>query len=263
MTLARTALRLAAVQIVKGTAASRPTIAGKSVFDSRMSPEQPEDFTQDASAVVIVFSDGDEGDALSDQNGGPPFRRVIDLVFDIGMVCRENDPDEAGAYIIGYPDTDARLEASIDVLQAQIIRQIANSTDPLALWFQNHVRIWKQESHRQVEDGVAVKLARRVLTLTCELADDEHENLGPGDAEPSGLARLPEPLRTVAGLMPAGSSGGDACAAIAAQLGLLPADGTYFGGVDMTVDAGDPRGVADDQVKAKANTDQEIPEEED
>ena len=259
MTLARTALRLAAVQIVKGTAASRPTIAGKNVFDSRLSPEQPEDFSQDASAIVIVFSDGDEGDALSDQNGGPAFRRQIDLVFDIGMVCRENDPEEAGAYIIGYPDTDARLEASIDVLQAQIIRQIAYSTNPLAIWFQNHVRIWKQESHRQVEDAASVKLARRVLTLTCELGDDEFEP----NSGATGWDRIPEPLRTVASLMPEGSAGADTCAAIANQLGALASSGVAFGGVDMTVDAGDPLGVADDQVAAKINTDQEIPEEED
>lgn len=257
MTLARTALRLAVVQVTKGTSASRPTIAGKNVYDSRMSPEQPEDFTQDASAVVIVFSDGDEGDALSDQNGGPPFRRRIDIVFDLGMVCCENDPEEAGSYIIDYPDTDARLEASIDVLQAQIMRQLTLSNDPLALWFQSHVRIWKQESHRQVEDAAGVKLARRVLTLSCELSDDDNVVLPPGADLPTGFDLLPEPLRTVAGLMPEGSYGADACAAIAAA--LTPFRDDAFSGVDLTIDAGDPREVADDQIVASADTDQEIP----
>lgn len=259
MTLARTALRLAAVQIIKGIKDARPTVAEGRVYDSRLSPEQPETFAEDARPTVIVFSDGDEGDALSDQNGGPPFRRMVDLVFDIGMVCRERADDDEGGYLIGYPDTDARLEASIDVLQAQIVRQIAYSAEPLAIWFQSHVRIWKQESHRQVEDAASVKLARRVLTLTCELGDDEFVP----NVDATGWDRLPDPLRTVAALMPEGSAGADACAAIAAQLGALGSGAATFTGVDMTVDAGDQRGVADDQVIASAETDQEIPEEED
>lgn len=259
MTLARTALRLAAAQAVKGVADARPTIAEGRVYDSRISPEQPDVFGDDARATVIVLTDGDEGDALSEQNGGPPFHRQIDLIFDIGMVLQEKAEGDVDGYMIGYPDTDARLEASLDVLQTQIVRQLAASDAPLAMWFQRFVRIWKQESHRQADDTAGVKLARRLVTLTCELNDDIYEIQVPGEDEPTGLNALPEPLRTVALLMPVGSAGANTCAAIAAALGLTPFTPDAFTGVDITADAGDPQGTADDQVIASADTDQVAP----
>lgn len=237
MTMARTALRLAAVQTIMGSATARPTIAEGRVFDSRISAEQPDVFGEDARPTVIILTDGDEGDALSDQNGGPPFHRRIDLVFDIGMVCQEKADGDADGYLVGYPDTDARLEASLDILQTQIVRWLSASDDPLSIWFQNHVRIWKQESHRQVDDNSAVKMARRLLTLTCELNDDSYDIPLPGAATPIGLNALPEPLRTVSLLMPAGSSGADACAAIAASLGPTPFTPVAFKATDLTVDA--------------------------
>lgn len=257
MTIARTALRLAASQVVKGAALTRPTIAEGRVYDSRISPEQPDVFGEDARPTVIVLTDGDEGDALSDQNGGPPFHRQVELVFDIGMVLQEKADDDAEGYLIGWPDTDTRLEASLDVLQTQIIRRLSASDDPLAIWFQRFVRIWKQESHRQVEDNTSVKLARRLLTLTCELNDDAYETLAPDAEPPTGLDVLPEPLRTVALLMPEGSAGADTCAAIAAALGATPFSSDAFDGVDITADAG-PAGAPvegdDRQVIASADT---------
>lgn len=257
MTIARTALRLAAVQAITGIADARPTIAEGRVYDSRISPEQPDTFGEDAKPTVIVLTDGDEGDALSDQNGGPPFHRRIDLVFDIGMVGQEKADTDTGGYLIGYPDTDARLEGSLDILQTQIVRFLSASDNPLALWFQNNVRVWKQESHRQVEDNTSVKLARRLLTLTCELQDDDYAIIAPGATPPTGLAALPEPLATVALLMPSGSAGADAVAAIAAGLGLTPFTPVKFKGVDITADAG-PAGEpeADHQVDVAANTGQ-------
>lgn len=254
MTIARTALRLAVVQAIAGTAAARPTIAENRVYDSRIAPEHPDDFGEDAKPVVIVLTDGDEGDALSDQNGGPPFRRGVALVLDLGMVCQEKAAADPDGYLIGYPDTDARLEASLDVLQTQIVRHLSASDAPLPLWFQRFVRIWKQESHRQVEDQAAVKLARRLLTLTCELNDDVYDVAMPGAAPATGLDVLPEPLRSVALLMPAGSAGADTCAAIAAALGGTPFTAGTFTGVDLTVDAGDPpTKTADHEVIASAN----------
>lgn len=255
MTIARTALRLVPVYGLMGADGARPTIAEGRIYDSRISPESPEVFGEDARPTVIVLTDADEGDALSDQNGGPPFHRRIDLVFDIGMVCQEKSADDADGYLVGYPDTDAQLEASLDVLQTQIIRWLSASDHPLAIWFQNNVRIWKQASHRQVEDNTALKLARRLLTLTCELNDDEYEIIAPAATPPTGLDALPEPLRTIALLMPAGTAGADVCAGIAASLGLTPFTPVAFEGVDLTTDpVGDA--TADHEVVGSADTDQ-------
>jgi hypothetical protein len=257
MTVARTALRLMVTQAIKGTEPARPTIAEGRVYDSRISPESPDTFSEDAKPVVIVLTDGDEGEALSDQNGGPPFHRRIDLVFDIGMVVQEKAPDDGGDYVVGYPDTDARAEASLDVLQTQIVRFLSASSDPLAIMFQRFVRPWKQESHRQVEDNTSVKLARRLFTMTCEVNDDCYPLLAPGADIPEGLAVLPEPLRTVCALMPPGSAGADTCAAIAQALGPTPFTSGKFGGVDITVDANAGVAPADGhQVKASAETGQ-------
>jgi len=242
MTLARTALRLAVVQAIAGVKGDRPTIAEGRVYDSRASAEQPEAFAEDAKAIVLVLTDGDEGDALSDQNGGPPFRRNIELVLDIGMVCQEKADDEPSGYVLVYPDTDARLEASLDVLETQIIRQLAAGGDPLAIWFQNHVRVWKRESHRQVEDETGVKLARRVTTLACELSDDKYEVDATG---------LPEPLHSVAVLMPPGSYGAETCATIAANLGPTPFDAVDFDGVNMQISVGQADEMVDVSVEIK------------
>lgn len=257
MTIARTALRLAAIQAITGTVDARPTIAEGRIYDSRISPEQPEIFGEDAKPTVIVLTDGDEGDALSDQNGGPPFHRRIDLVFDIGMVCGEKADADADGYLIGYPDTDARLEASLDALQTQIVRKLTAGDAPLALWFQNKVRVWKQGSHRQAEDTSSVKLARRLFTLTCELNDDQYEIVMPGDATPTGLAILPDPLRTVCGLMPSGSSGAVTCAVIAAALGPTPFTPDRFDGADITADADGAAPEADHQTVFSSETGQE------
>lgn len=232
MTFARTALRLAVVQAVAGTEGERPTIAAGRVYDSRMAPENPEEFLEDAKPLVIVMTDGDDGDALSDQNGGPPFARMIDLVLDLGMVAGEKAEGDEGGYLVGYPDTDARLEASLDLLQAQIARHLFKSTAPLALFIQNHVRVWSQESHRQTEDGAAVKLARRLWTLKCQIKDDDDEI-----RDPEGLFDLlPEPLRSVAMLMPEGSAGYDTCAALAQAFGALDEDSVPFEGMNFTLD---------------------------
>lgn len=254
MSFARTALRLLVVQAISGSAGSRPTIAEGRVYDSRLSPEQPEVFGEDARPTVIVFTDADTGDALSDQNGGPPFKRNIDLVFDLGMVLREKAEGDADGYLIGWPDTDARLEASLDVLQAQILRHLDQSSDPLAVLFQRFIRVWSQSSFRQVEDETGMKLARRIWTLTCQVPDDDFSDVADGA---TGLDRLPDPLRTIAQLMPTGSSGADTCAAIAAAFPPLETP-VAFEGLDLTIDAGSPadKGATDHHVVAKAETEQ-------
>ena len=251
MSFARTALRLLVVQAISGSAGTRPTVAEGRIYDSRLSPEQPDVFGDDARPTVIVFTDNDTGDALSDQNGGPPFKRNIDLVFDLGMVAREKAEGDADGYLIGWPDTDARLEASLDVLQAQIMRHLAKSDDPLAVLFQRFIRVWSQSSFRQVEDETGMKLARRMWTLTCEVPDDDFDDIADGA---TGLDRLPDPLRTVAKLMPQGSSGADTCAAIAAAFPPLDAP-VAFRGLDITIDAGSPadESASDHHIVASAD----------
>src|SRR5438105_891521 len=116
--LARTALRLATVEALRPTAAIDsdgpwPTLAGKLVFDSRidpiddLSPEQQR-------TVVCVYTDSEEGYA-GQRAGGPPFKAVVDLVFEVSVVVLRAG-DDPGTFVAGCPETDAELEASLDLL---------------------------------------------------------------------------------------------------------------------------------------------------
>ena len=233
MSLARTALRLCVAACLKGSVETRPTIAEGRVYDSRIAEVAPESFVADALATVILLSDGDEGEALSAQNGGPPFRRLIDMVFETGMTQAIKDGDD---YVVGYPDTDARLEASLDLLQFQLLRRLAYDPDPLCVLFRRFVRIRRQESHRQVLDESGVKIACRILTLTCEVNDDQVDvyNIAsspPGVANPFDV--LPEPLRSVALTLPEGSPGHEICTVLAAA--LTPLAAVPLSGVDIEI----------------------------
>jgi hypothetical protein len=241
MTLARTALRLATVAALKGDVSGRPTIAEGRVYDSRFSDFAPETFADDAKPTILVLTDSDEGEALSRQNGGPPFTRLIDLVLELGIVQTIQDGDD---FVVGYPDTDARHEASLDALEYQIMRRLGYDPAPLAVLWRSFVRPRKHDCHRQVLDDSGVKIACRILTLTCEVSDDQVTVFNTDGDVPSGLDALPEPLRRVAQAMPDGSSGASIVAAIAAAiappLSIGPLDG-----VDITVANADGMDVAD------------------
>jgi hypothetical protein len=240
MSLVRTALRLCAIGAWTGTADARPTIAEERVYDSRIGDLSPETFGEDAKPVIIALTDNDQGDELSRQNGGPPFIRMIDLVVEFGMVMTLKDGAD---FVIGYPDTDARLEASLDLLEFQIVRRLAYGLDPLSIQFRKMARIVKYENHRHVMDDSGVKIACRVLTLTCQCNDDQVDTYNASCAVPSGSAALPQSLREVCALLPSGSAGAQACTAIAVAIDPLTAPA--FKGMDVEYDAnslsdGDP-----------------------
>lgn len=224
MTLARTALRLCVSACLKGEVNARPTIAEGRVYDSRIGDISPESFEDDAKATVILLTDGDEGEAVSEQNGGPPFKRMIDLVIEMGMTMALKDVD---GYSVGYPDTDSRLEASLDLLEFQVMRRLAYDADPMAVLFRKFTRIRKHENHRQVLDDTGIKIACRVLTLTCQVNDDRVEIYNTASNSPgipAGFDLLPEPLRSVAKALPAGSAGLDVCTVMAAAITPIARD---------------------------------------
>lgn len=234
MTLARTALRLCISAALKGEVGNRPTIAEERIYDSRLSDYAPDTFGPDAKATVAILTDNDDGEALSRQNGGPPFKRDIDVVLEIGMTVRIKDGNE---FLIGYPDTDARLEAALDTLEFQIQRRLSDDPSPMPTLFRKIARIWKVTSHRQVLDNAAVKAACRLVTLSCQVSDDQVQRFNSAGVVPSGIDALPEPLRTVAQHLPAGSSGKQIVDTIASALTGLTIP--PFTGVDTIIDAAD------------------------
>jgi hypothetical protein len=231
MTLVRTALRLAAVNALAGaTATSGPTIANNRVYDSRITDFNPESFPDDAKPTVIVLTDEDEGDQLSKQNGGPPFFRKIDLVFELGIVQKVQD---GTTFNLIYPDTDPRLEAALDVLEFQITQRLGYDPDQTCSLFRKFFRPQKRDCHRQVLDDAGVKIACRVLTWTVDAPDDQVLVFNAADTVPTGIDALPDPLKTIAAALPAGSSGADIAQSIANALAALTAPALE--GFDATI----------------------------
>jgi hypothetical protein len=248
---ARTALRLITVATLAGTADARPTIAADRVDDSRLADLAPESVPEDGLPVIMVICDDDDGEALSEQNGGPPFDRTIDLNLELSIASRvayldPAHPDAAPVYQVEAPDTDARLEASLDCLEFQAIRELSYGQTPFAVLFRRLARITHRACHRGATDD-GVKIASRLLTLKCRVNDDAIEILGASDPAPVGLDALPEPLRSVAKLLPVDSAGGVICAALAAKIAPLKA-AVALEGVDIRSDAGQPAADIDDDV---------------
>jgi hypothetical protein len=244
MTLVRTALRLATINALRGAnAASGPTIARNRVYDSRISDLAPESFSDDAKPSIIVLTDDDEGDALSDQNGGPPFRRLVNLVIEFGMVQRqevkyEEDGVTKTAIVVGAPATDAEHESFLDLLEFQITSRLAYDPAEACFLWRQLARVWKEDCHRQTMEDSGVKLAARILTWQCEITDDtvDVRNADVDDV-PTGLGLLPEPLRTVALALPSDSEERAVCDAIAAA--IAPLSVPALEGVDMRIAVGD------------------------
>jgi hypothetical protein len=83
------------------------TIACIRIYDSRIGDFSPETYPDDVLPTVIILADDEEGDGLSRQNGGPPFKRLI----------RRPGRRSGTAFVPGYPATDAENEASLDLLE--------------------------------------------------------------------------------------------------------------------------------------------------
>lgn len=47
----------------------------------------------------------------------------------------------ATVYVVGHPDTDRRLEASLDLMEFQVLRRLADDPDPMCVLFRRFVRI--------------------------------------------------------------------------------------------------------------------------
>jgi hypothetical protein len=200
MALYRTALRLAAIEGLRpakllNSSGPWPTLAQARVFDTRLDPI--EDIAAAArKAVIVVYTEHDIGYA-SQRRGGVPFRREVDLVFEISQIAAAPSDADPNLYIAGVPETDAELEAEIDRIETEIA---------FALFYAPGGLIWRRLTgngmvtdprsapHRTSEENL--RLAMRTVTWKVQVPDDAFDPL-PRE-EQKGLDRLPEPLKSVA-----------------------------------------------------------------
>jgi hypothetical protein len=198
MSLARTALRLATVEALRPSAALPdgpwPTLAGAHVMDSALDPVDDLDPAR-RQAVISIYTEQDDADS-GQSAGGPPFRRAVELVLEISMVALGETGEPAGGYAPLVPVTDAELEASLDLVETQIMAALLGLPSG---------RLWRRLTGKQIFSKRSVPfrtgeeripLAQRTLTLRVRVPDDCLDPTPTGNE--TGLDRLPHPLREVA-----------------------------------------------------------------
>lgn len=220
MSLSRTALRLAAIEALAPTAAHPsvgnpsggpwPTIARQRVFDAKM--DTYDDLAQASRAPsVSIYTDDDVAEPAQ-RGGGPSFDRVVDVCFEMSIAVKMEDPDNPAEYIPSVPVTDPESEASLDLLEASIRYTLFYGASGAIFRKACGERVLKIETWgtRTAEEGI--RLAMRTMKMRVRVKDDCYD-LAP-IAALTGLDRLPEPLQTIAKLLPEDSYG----RAIASQL---------------------------------------------
>ncbi len=136
MSLARIAIRAAAVEAIKGR-----TLVGANVLDSEIgvldldssgrvtSPEKE--------AFVAVYTDAAKAAVGDNDLRSMLLNGTTDLLFECGMsaaMLQNTDPDTGETVMaIGVPDTDANFEFQLDLLVRQLIEAL---TDPGNVWGQ-------------------------------------------------------------------------------------------------------------------------------
>lgn len=223
--LQRMCLRMAACVALRNA-----TIVGEAVFDSSVEATQ---FTDDmpVAGCISVFTEQSDGEALSEANGGPPFRPVVELVLEITMQARgavlnpdgtpKEDADGNPVYEIGIPATDAQIEATVDLIEAQARAALWESLSPAAVLFRIAAKSARHEqSIRFVDPHGGARLAKRYVVFKVEISDFEAPVVMPNTPPPTGLARLPEPFASIAAAWPDGTPEKAMAANIAAALSL-------------------------------------------
>lgn len=154
-----------------------------------------EDLTRDQyKAVIVVYTEGEIGYA-NQTRGGPPFRRIVDLIFEISQIVSIPSEGDANRYVAGVPQTDPELEAELDRIETEIA---------FALFFGPSGEIWRKLTHLMVTDPRStphrsseegVRLAMRSVCWKCQVPDDLFDLVHYAPLQ--GLDRLPQPLRGI------------------------------------------------------------------
>lgn len=206
MSLARTALRLAAIEALRPTGSLPrpaapaggpwPTIARHRVYDAKI--DAIDDLAVGARAPVIsVYADEDES---TTRQKGPPFERYVELSFELSIAQLMENPDKPDEYEPAIPVTDAESEASLDLLETSV--RFALIYGPTGTLFRkasgNRVMSIISRPTRSGEE--AIRLAMRTVTMRVQI-DDDCFNLAPDGTE-AGLDRLPQPIRGIVEALP-------------------------------------------------------------
>jgi hypothetical protein len=212
MSLERTALRLATLLALTDSgdgSGGSPTLAAKRWYDSLMEPEHQ--FGGDRPVPLgVVYTDDDTGPNRAQAGTGLVLDRTVALTLE--LVCATTRKTPEGVEI-GMPQTDAELEAVLDLLEYQCIAALTNPASSWALLWGRLTRgILEISSTRVMDSKGETRMAARSVTLmvrlpqSCPVAVVALSN-GEDPPEPGGIADLPASLRVVAEAVAAATDG--------------------------------------------------------
>lgn len=249
MSLSRLALRLATMEALCPSAAHAgsvlwPTLAGRYIYDSRIDPFD-DDAEFDRRLVAAVYTEEDNSDSAQ-KSGGPPYRVLVDLVIEMSVIVGSND---SGQTEIGIPQTDAEMEALIDLFEGQV-KFVLHYGQTGAIWRAltgRRILDIRSLPHRTSEDGV--RLAMRTLRMKVVVPDDCFD--AAPSAAPEGLDRLPQPLRTVVSQLSETSYGAALAEMLAPAAPVMPV-ATPLSAVGMKIDVARAAGTGDGIIDVEA-----------
>jgi hypothetical protein len=177
--LSRLILRNACVQALLELESdgSYPTFAGKNVFDSRIYPAELDDLRQEVPiAAVYTETEKFSGKPRDEQSVVSNTTMECSLCIDIAVAQNATIVDQntqETKKVVQLVQTDAELEAVLDLFEAQILWTLQNPSKHWSRIFGNVCRgITSYDSKREAEGGKNNRLAFREITLGCLICPD-------------------------------------------------------------------------------------------
>lgn len=245
MSFSRLALRLAAIEALCPTGGPYPTIAGRRVYDSRLDLIAGDDDLSaiESNPLIGVYTE-DQHELPYGSAKYPSAENVVTLVLEIMLAVRgeiEIDGPGGTTQTVGTldaPVTDRMHEALLDTLEAQAIYLLdpKNMAPTAAIYSKVAWEIHSVHSDPQRAADRATRIAARTVKLHIKVKKEVWPPF-PISPTPTGLDRLPEPLRSVAYALPNGSSAAALCATLATYA-PQPANPVPLDGINIAVSLG-------------------------
>lgn len=178
---ARMMLRNATVNALteKGLDGQFPTIAGERVFDSRIIPIQETD-VQNEIPICMVYTVGQEREKLNRTRTSHPLdlMHLVDLVIEIVVATTGVEEIKDGRKtvkkkVLRIVETDAELDALLDLLEAQVVRALASPWNKwCGIWHKLVTDVTSYSSEREADGDKNNRLAMRQITYQCRICPD-------------------------------------------------------------------------------------------
>lgn len=166
MSLSRLALRGSIIKMLTNDFSEPyPTIAGPAVWDMKMDPID-HNTGETMLPIVVVYTDADEH-SLLDRGEGRMFREhMVNVFIELAL---GTFPDGEGSTTMSYVETDAELEALLDLFEWQVWRQFYTNWSPSSQPFHRMVKrieSWESAPARQIEQNNRLSLRQMAIKVT-------------------------------------------------------------------------------------------------